>query len=72
MKYFFHHTWRNVSLAALCCLILLQAVGVRAETWRLGTWKTAQTIQPYVYDTVLGKDVEVRVSPFSSSSTRFT
>lgn len=66
MKYFFHHTWRNVSLAALCCLVLLQAVGVRAETWRLGTWKTAQTIQPYVYDTVLGKDVEVRVSPFTN------
>lgn len=66
MKCFFHLTWKKVSLSALCCLILLQAVGARAETWRLGTWKTAQTIQPYVYDTVLDKGVEVRVSPFTN------
>ena len=53
--------------AFVCALFLLAtAVGARAETWRLGTWKTAQTIQPYAFADVAGNDVTVRVFPFTN------
>lgn len=55
-----------VVAAVISALCLLTATGVRAEIWRLGTWKTAQTIQPYFYADGLAEGIEVRVSPFSN------
>lgn len=61
-----HMRMRPGLAAAVCFLFLLTAVNARAETWRLGTWKTAQTIQPYVYAGAPGEKVETRVFPFTN------
>lgn len=61
-----HGRGRPGLAAAVCFLFLLTAVDARAETWRLGTWKTAQTIQPYVYAGAPGEKVETRVFPFTN------
>lgn len=63
--------WRHVRrrpglVAAVCVLFLLTAGDACAETWRLGTWKTAQTLQPYAYAGAPGEDVEIRVFPFTN------
>lgn len=58
---------RAGAAAFVCVLFLLAAaVGVRAESWRLGTWKTAQTIQPYFFGDTAGENVAVRVFPFTN------
>ena len=36
-----------------------------SQPWRVGTWKTAQTIQPYFYERFAGGQ-EVRVFPFTN------
>lgn len=61
-----HGRGRPGLAAAACALFLLTAVDACAETWRLGTWKTAQTIQPYVYAGAPGEKVETRVFPFTN------
>lgn len=53
-------------VVVICALCLLAAAGVRAETWRLGTWKTAQTLQPYLYADACEEGIEVRISPFTN------
>ncbi|EFI34622.1 NMT1/THI5 like domain protein [Desulfonatronospira thiodismutans ASO3-1] len=39
--------------------------GLHAETWRIGTWKTAQTIQPFFYEDFSGS-ARVQVFPFTN------
>lgn len=48
-----------VGLAALC------APSWAAETWNVGTWKTAQTIQPFLYEP-FAEGAAVRVHPFTN------
>ena len=57
---------RSGLAVAVCALCLLFATGTRAETWRLGTWKTAQTLQPYLYADAGEDGIEVRISPFTN------
>ena len=53
-------------LAAGVLALAVLTPPAQAETWRLGTWKTAQTMQPYAYADFLGKDVRVEVRPFTN------
>ncbi|MBU1002717.1 MAG: ABC transporter substrate-binding protein [Proteobacteria bacterium] len=50
-----------IALLALCGLILFTtAAPIRAdEPWKVGTWKTAQTIQPFFYEQATGHPVQV-------------
>ncbi len=50
-----------LSLAVLA----LSALPAAAETWNVGTWKTAQTIQPFLYQDFAG-DTKVVVHPFTN------
>jgi NitT/TauT family transport system substrate-binding protein len=65
-------TYRGVILT--CCVVLLVCalvVGALAAAkqpvqLRVGTWKTAQTIQPFFYEKYLPKGSKVTVSPFTN------
>jgi len=52
--------------AVLLVIGLLISATARAESFRVGTWKTAQTIQPFYYQDFLAKDGEVVVHPFTN------
>lgn len=39
-----------------------------AKEFKVGTWKTAQTIQPYVYEKFIGSDDKIRVFSFTNPS----
>lgn len=54
---------RSGLAALVCVLFLLAAAGVRAESWRVGTWKTAQTIQPYFFGEAAGGGAHFVLSP---------
>jgi len=53
------------SLAALLLSLFTGVQGLHAETWRIGTWKTAQTIQPFFYEDFSGS-ARVQVFPFTN------
>lgn len=55
-------------LATLCLLSPL----AQAEQFRVGTWKTAQTIQPYFYQEFLAKGDTVTVFPFTNPADQKT
>ncbi|WP_291320816.1 ABC transporter substrate-binding protein, partial [Desulfonatronospira sp.] len=58
----------NKYLFSVAALVLSLFTGVQdlpAETWRIGTWKTAQTIQPFFYDDFSGS-ARVQVFPFTN------
>lgn len=50
-----------LTLAALMLIAFMLAAGPAraAEAWRVGTWKTAQTIQPFYYEEVTGHPATV-------------
>lgn len=51
-------------LGAILLLAVAGAAGAQAP-WRVGTWKTAQTIQPFFYAQILGEQ-RVEVLPFTN------
>lgn len=53
-----------ILLILICCALVVPA-GLSAETWRVGTWKTAQTIQPFFYEQ-FAEGPRVRVFPFTN------
>ena len=56
----------------LCLLIFSLATGPgRAEELKIGTWKTAQTIQPFFYQDFLGQD-EAKIFPFTNPADQKT
>ncbi len=55
-------------LTAILCLPL----SAFAEQFRVGTWKTAQTIQPYFYQEFLAKGDTVTVFPFTNPADQKT
>ena len=59
-----------VTLTLLAPLIL--SAPVRADQYRVGTWKTAQTIQPFFYQQFLAKGETVTVFPFTNPADQKT
>ncbi len=60
------------SLCVLCFLIFSLVPGPgRAEELKIGTWKTAQTIQPFFYQDFLGQD-EAKIFPFTNPADQKT
>ncbi len=60
----------TVTLAVLATFIL--STPVRADQYRVGTWKTAQTIQPFFYKDFLRQGESVTVFPFSNPADQKT
>lgn len=61
--------WSPLFLAALAALAAAfwAAAAPAAEVWRVGTWKTAQTIQPFVYARYAAPPTpQVEVRPFTN------
>lgn len=56
-------------MPALLCIV---AIPCFAGTVRLGTWKTAQTIQPFFYEQFLPEDTSVQVFPFTNPADQKT
>lgn len=56
----------------LLCLMLLNAGPARAEQFTVGTWKTAQTIQPFFYADFLPESDRVSVRPFTNPADQKT
>ncbi|GAB6059002.1 ABC transporter substrate-binding protein [Desulfonatronum parangueonense] len=52
-------------LLVIGCTLFNSSTHASAQPWRVGTWKTAQTIQPYFYDR-FAEGQEVRVFPFTN------
>ena len=64
---------RRVGTAAFfLCLTVGFSTSVQAEQFTVGTWKTAQTIQPFFYQDVLGKGDTVTVFPFTNPADQKT
>ncbi|WP_310599986.1 NrtA/SsuA/CpmA family ABC transporter substrate-binding protein [Desulfobulbus sp.] len=59
-------------LASVLLVTLCLSVPVRADRYRVGTWKTAQTIQPFFYREFLAKEDTVSVSPFTNPADQKT
>jgi NitT/TauT family transport system substrate-binding protein len=59
--------WCRVLLVLAFCSLsgMLHSPGVFAESWRVGTWKTAQTIQPFFYEQ-FAQGHSVDVFPFTN------
>lgn len=49
----------------LAGVLLCVAPALAGEVWNVGTWKTAQTVQPFLYHEYVG-DAEVTVHPFTN------
>lgn len=49
----------------LAGVLLCVAPALAGEVWNVGTWKTAQTVQPFLYHEYAG-DAEVTVHPFTN------
>jgi NitT/TauT family transport system substrate-binding protein len=63
-------TCLTITLTLLVTLILFAPV--RADQYRVGTWKTAQTIQPFFYKEFLRQDDSVTVAPFTNPADQKT
>jgi NitT/TauT family transport system substrate-binding protein len=63
-------TCLTITLTLLVTLIL--SAPVRADQYRVGTWKTAQTIQPFFYKEFLPQGDSVTVSPFTNPADQKT
>lgn len=61
---------RFIQAAAVVIMAAFLTVGgsaaVHAEDFKLGTWKTAQTIQPFFYQDFLSEQDAVKVYPFTN------
>ncbi len=64
----------RISFAALFlfCLTICCAGSAQSELFKVGTWKTAQTIQPYLYQEFLGANDTVTVYPFTNPADQKT
>lgn len=60
----------------ILCLLLLCSTGnipqVLADEYRVGTWKTAQTIQPFFYEHYVKKGTKVSIFPFTNPADQKT
>jgi NitT/TauT family transport system substrate-binding protein len=65
MKYFWNIT-------GFLCLVFFAAGISRAEPFRIGTWKTAQTIQPYFYQSFLPVGTICDVTAFTNPADQKT
>ena len=64
---------RSLVVTLFCSMLMLLAPdSARAEQFRVGTWKTAQTIAPFFYQEVLGKEDTVTVFPFTNPADQKT
>jgi NitT/TauT family transport system substrate-binding protein len=63
---------RIIGRILLAATILLSAVMSDAGDVRLGTWKTAQTIQPFYYEQYLPASFSARVFPFTNPADQKT
>jgi NitT/TauT family transport system substrate-binding protein len=64
---------RNVITALLFfCLAINWATIASAEDFKIGTWKTAQTIQPFFYQEFVAKGDSVTVFPFTNPADQKT
>jgi hypothetical protein len=64
---------RRLTAAALALLATLcLPLSTQAEQFRVGTWKTAQTIQPFFYQEFLAKGDTVTVFPFTNPADQKT
>jgi NitT/TauT family transport system substrate-binding protein len=57
-------------LVLIC--VLFGSTALQAEDFRVGTWKTAQTIQPFFYQDFLGKGDTARVFAFTNPADQKT
>ncbi len=60
------------TVVLLFCLLVCCSGSAHAEQFRVGTWKTAQTIAPFFYQEVLGKKDTVTVFPFTNPADQKT
>jgi NitT/TauT family transport system substrate-binding protein len=58
--------WLHVFLVCIALLILTKPCNVFSQDYRVGTWKTAQTIQPFFYDRFISKPQKVSVYSFTN------
>jgi NitT/TauT family transport system substrate-binding protein len=56
----------HVFLVCMALLILATPCNVFSQDFRVGTWKTAQTIQPFFYDRFISKPQTVSVYSFTN------
>ncbi|SDB08978.1 NitT/TauT family transport system substrate-binding protein [Desulfonatronum thiosulfatophilum] len=54
-----------LTMLITCTALFCSASPASAQPWRVGTWKTAQTYQPYFYEQ-FSEGQEVRVFPFTN------
>ena len=58
--------------AVLVCMVFSPDFTARAESYRVGTWKTAQTIQPFFYEKFVSEGIGIRVFPFTNPADQKT
>jgi NitT/TauT family transport system substrate-binding protein len=58
----------HIMLAGFVAFLLLIPTGSRAGEIKVGTWKTAQTIQPFFYEKFFPENEKVRVYSFTNPS----
>ena len=61
----------GISMGAAAFLLFFFTLSI-AEDIRVGTWKTAQTIQPFFYEQFLPKNRKIRVFPFTNPADQKT
>ena len=61
----------GISMGAAALLLFFFTLSI-AEDIRVGTWKTAQTIQPFFYEQFLPKNRKTRVFPFTNPADQKT
>lgn len=68
-----HGSFTKPAIFLFLCFALLQAppLSMAAETLKVGTWKTAQTIQPFFYERFLDTD-QCKVYPFTNPADQKT
>jgi NitT/TauT family transport system substrate-binding protein len=57
---------RIVMISIMVFMALAAATASIAQDVRLGTWKTAQTIQPFFYEQFLPAPYKAQVFPFTN------
>jgi len=68
---FFTHWFRGATLGVLS-LVMLAPLGSGASEIKVGTWKTAQTIQPFFYEKFLPQKKGVKVFSFTNPADQKT
>ena len=69
IRFYLRH---SISLVSALFILFAVISAVSAEEFRVGTWKTAQTIQPYYYNEFLSGNNRVRVFPFTNPADQKT